>query len=161
MDLTTGLELRLARLEAAADIERLKATYAGLCDVGYPAERLTALFTEDGVFDGGQRFGVHAGRDALVSYFAAISKDIVWAMHYMTTPAITVDDALSTGTGTWYLWQPCTLSVKGEQVPVWISGKYTDEYRCVDGTWLFSRVTLACEMVTDTRTNWIDQPFVG
>ena len=82
-------------------------------------------------------------------------------MHYMTTPGIKVDDANATATGTWYLWQPCTLAIKGEQVPAWISGKYADEYRCVDGTWLFSRVTLVCETVTDTRTNWIDQPFVS
>lgn len=161
MDQGTDVEHRLAKVEAGMDIKRLKAAYAGLCDIGYPAERLAATFTRDGVFDGGQRFGVHSGHDELVSYFAAISADIVWAMHYMVTPAITVNDDLNTAQGTWYLWQPCTLAVKGEQVPTWISGKYSDEYQRVGGTWLFSRVELVCETVTDTRSNWIDNPFVS
>jgi hypothetical protein len=155
------VELRLARLEAEMDIQRLKAAYAGLCDIGYPAERLAALFTQDGVFDGGQRFGIHSGRDELVSYFAAISGDIVWALHYMIGPAITVDNSLNTAKGTWYLWQPCTLAIKEEQVPTWISGKYSDEYRQVAGKWLFSHVKLDCETVSETRTNWIENPFVN
>lgn len=161
MNASTDLELRLGRLEAQSDIQRLKAAYAGLCDIGYPADRMAALFTEDGVFDGGERFGVHVGRDALVSYFAAISEDIVWALHYMVGPNITVDDGLDVGRGTWYLWQPCTLAIESERVPTWICGKYSDEYRNVDGTWLFSRSELVCETVTDTRSDWIANPFVS
>lgn len=161
MDPSTDVELRLARVEAELEIQRLKAAYAGLCDIGYPAEPLAALFTEEGVFDGGRRFGVHTGRDELVSYFGAISGSIVWALHYMVGPAITVNDDLNTATGTWYLWQPCTLVVKGEQVPAWISGKYSDEYRRVGGRWLFAHVELVCETVTDTRRNWIESPFAS
>lgn len=161
MDPSTNVEFRLARLEAEMEIQRLKAAYAGLCDIGYPAQRLAALFTEDGVFDGGERFGIHSGRDDLVSYFAAISGDIVWALHYMVGPAITVDDSLHTARGTWYLWQPCTLVIKDEQVPAWISGKYSDQYRQVDGTWLFSHVELVCETVSDARSNWIENRFVS
>lgn len=160
MEPERDLSFRIAKIEAELEIHRLKAAYAGLCDVGYPAEPLAALFTEDGVFDGGERFGVHSGRDALVSYFAAISGDIVWALHYMVGPVITVDDSLTTATGTWYLWQPCTLVVEDEQVPAWISGKYADDYRCVDGTWLFSHVQLACGTVSDARSNWVEKPFI-
>jgi len=161
MDPSSDLELRLGRLEAESEITRLKAAYAGLCDRGYPAEPLAAQFTQDGVFDGGKRFGVHTGRAELVSYFTGISASIVWALHYMVGPSITVNDTLSTAVGTWYLWQPCTLLVDGQRVPTWISGSYADQYRRVDGTWLFSRVQLVCETVTDTRGNWVEKPFVG
>ena len=160
VEASTSVEFRLGRLEAELEIQRLKAAYAGLCDIGYPAERLASLFTQDGVFDGGERFGIHTGCDELVSYFAAISGDIVWAIHYMVGPAITVDESLNTAAGTWYLWQPCTLVVHDEQVPAWISGKYTDQYRRVDGRWLFSHVELVCETVTDVRSNWIENQFV-
>lgn len=161
VDTGTDVEFRLARVEAEMEIQRLKAAYAALCDIGYPAEKLAALFTEDGVFDGGERFGVHSGRDELVSYFAAISADIVWALHYMVGPSITVDDSLQTASGTWYLWQPCTLVVKDEQVPAWICGKYSDKYRQVAGKWLFSHVELVCETVSDARSNWVENPFVS
>ncbi len=160
MDLNSDVELRLGKVEAQLAIQRLKAVYAGLCDVGYPPEPLAALFTEDGIFDGGARFGAHQGREALKTYFGAISSDIVWALHYMVGPAIVVDEGLSSATGTWYLWQPCTLSVAGKQVPTWISGKYSDNYRRVDGAWLFSRVELVCETVADTRGSWVENPFI-
>jgi hypothetical protein len=151
---------RLGKLEAEQEIRKLKAAYAGLCDAGYPPEPLAALFTEDGVFDGGERFGYHAGREALLTYLANVSKDIVWALHYMVAPAITVDDSLTSATGTWYLWEPCTLAIDGEHVPTWISGKYDDKYSLVDGAWRFSHVKLVFETISDVRDNWVDAPFV-
>jgi hypothetical protein len=154
------LATRISKIEAELEIQKLKARYAGLCDVGYPAEPLTALFTEDGVFDGGERFGLHTGRDELLSYFGAVSKDIIWALHYMVGPVITVNNDLNTASGTWYLWQPCTLLVDGKKVPTWISGKYTDEYRRVGGTWFFSHVQLRLETISDVRENWVDAPFM-
>jgi hypothetical protein len=151
---------RLGKLEAEQEIRKLKAAYASLCDAGYPAEPLAAQFTEDGVFDGGERFGLHTGRQELLSYFGNVSKDIIWALHYMVAPAITVDDSLTTASGTWYLWEPCTLAIDGNSVPTWISGKYADEYSLVDGTWRFSHVKLVFETISDARKNWVDAPFV-
>ncbi len=160
MDQYKDIADRLEKLESEMQIHKLKAKYAGLCDIGYPAEDLAAQFTDDGVFDGGERFGVHTGRDELVSYFTAISGDIIWALHYMIGPAITVDDSLTSARGTWYLWEPCTLAIDGQQVPAWISGKYSDQYRRVDGRWLFSHVELTCQTVTDTRNNWVENRFL-
>jgi hypothetical protein len=158
---TDHREIRLEKLEADRDIKSLKAAYAGLCDVGYPAAPLVALFTEDGTFDGGERFGVHTGHRELTSYFSAVSKDIVWAVHYMVGPSITVADSLTEASGTWYLWQPCTLVISSKRVPTWISGKYTDQYRRVDGKWCFSHVQLVLETISDARSNWVDTPFAG
>jgi hypothetical protein len=154
-------DIRLGKLEAEREIKNLKAAYAGLCDAGYPPAPLVAQFTEDGIFDGGERFGIHKGHDELMAYFDGVSKQIVWALHYMVAPAITVHDDLSRATGTWYLWEPCTLVVGGKETPTWISGKYTDEYRRVDGSWRFAHVRLVLETISDVRENWIDSPFVS
>jgi hypothetical protein len=158
---TADPDIRIGKLEADRDIKNLKAAYAGLCDVGYPAEPLVALFTEDGTFDGGERFGVHTGHRELMSYFSAVSKDIIWALHYMVGPSISVADSLTEASGTWYLWQPCTLIIANERVPTWISGKYTDQYRRVGGRWCFSHVQLAFETISDARGSWVDTPFAG
>ena len=59
-----SIKTRLRRVEAAEQVRLLKARYCDLCDAGYPADALTNLFTEDGVWDGGE-MGVFEGRDAL------------------------------------------------------------------------------------------------
>lgn len=63
------IEVRLRRLEAAEQIQLLKARYCDLCDAGYPAAALCDLFTEDGVWDGAE-MGVFEGRDALRGFFS-------------------------------------------------------------------------------------------
>ena len=64
-----SIEARLRRVEAAEQIRLLKARYCDLCDAGYPADALCSLFTEDGVWDGGE-MGVFEGRDALHRFFS-------------------------------------------------------------------------------------------
>ena len=51
--------------------------------------------------------------------------------------------------------------IEGEKVATWMTGKYADEYRCVDGAWLFSRVTLVFETISDVKDSWIDNPFIS
>ena len=156
-----SLELRLAVLEADREIQQLKATYAGLCDRGYPGEDISQLFTEDAVWDGGVNFGLHVGRDAIRDYFNVVSGQIIWAVHYMVGPSIHIADDGEHATGSWYLWQPCTQVLDGETIATWISGKYADSYERVNGTWLFSRVSITFDTIVDVRESWIDHPFVG
>ena len=51
-----SIDARVLRLEAAEQIRILKADYCELCDADYPADALCELFTEDGVWDGGEVF---------------------------------------------------------------------------------------------------------
>ena len=83
---------RLARLEAIEDIRMLKARYADVCDSGYDPVRMRPFFTADAVWDGGPRFGRYEGVDAVCEFFAGISGQITWALHYMVAPAIEVAD---------------------------------------------------------------------
>jgi hypothetical protein len=160
MSTDNDLAVRIAKLEAEGDIRRLKTAYAELCDSGYPGRELGALFTEDAVWDGGEHFGVHTGRAAIEIYFDAVSADVIWALHYMIGASITVSDDLQTATGTWYLWAPCTQMVEGEKVAAWMTGKYYDEYRLVDGVWQFSKVNVVFETISDVKASWIDNPFI-
>jgi hypothetical protein len=117
------------------------------------------LFTPDSVGDGGERFGRYEGIDAIRGFFASVSSQIIWALHYMVAPSIEVADDLGTATGSWYLWQPCT--VVGETGPqaVWLTGTYEDRYRREGGGWRFAEVRLDCETISPFEEGWVRRPF--
>jgi hypothetical protein len=153
------LEARLSRLEAAEAIRQLKARYADVCDTGYDPARMEPLFTRDAVWDGGERFGRYEGIDAIRGFFAGVSSQITWALHYMVAPLIEVADDARTATGSWYLWQPCTVVGPDGPQAVWLTGRYADRYRLLDGTWRFSEVTLDVQTVTPVEQGWVRRPF--
>ena len=159
--MTNELEHRIAKLQAAEEIRHLKARYADVCDTGYDPERMVPFFTRDAVWDGGERFGRHEGIDAIYGFFAGVSSQIVWALHYMIAPIIEVADDLQTASGSWYLWQPCT--VVGEQGPqaVWLTGRYADRYQHEADGWKFSEVRLDCQTVSPFEEGWVRRPFLG
>ena len=150
------LETRIAKLEAIEAIRRLKAQYAEVCDTGYDPERMRPFFTDDAVW-ASDRFGTHRGFDEIYAFFAGVSSQISWALHYMVAPVIEVDDDLVHARGTWYLWQPCT--VEGEAV--WLTGTYADRYRNEDGVWRFEEVRLAVQTVSPYEDGWVRRPFRG
>lgn len=153
------VERRLARLEAIEEIRRLKARYADVCDTGYDPERMLPFFTRDAVWDGGQRFGRYEGIDAVYRFFEGVSSEITWALHYMVAPVIDVADDLLTATGSWYLWQPCTLATPDGPRAMWLTGRYADRYRLDEGEWRFSEVVLDVQSVTPFEDGWVRLPF--
>ncbi|HZR93978.1 MAG TPA: nuclear transport factor 2 family protein [Gaiellaceae bacterium] len=157
MDGATGA--RLARLEAIEEIRALKARYAAVCDTGYDPERMRPLFTADAIWDGGERFGRHEGFDAIHAFFAAVSRQITWALHYMVAPVIEVADDLASARGSWYLWQPCTVVGPGGPQAVWLTGTYADRYRREPDGWKFAEVTLDCQTITPYEDGWVRRPF--
>lgn len=157
--MTDDFEARIGKLEAAEDIRRLKARYADVCDTGYDPERMMPLFTADAVWDGGERFGRYDGIDAIYGFFQGVSTQITWALHYMVAPIIEVAHDLETASGSWYLWQPCT--VVGEHGPqaVWLTGRYADRYRRDEDGWKFSAVRLDCQTISPFEEGWARKPF--
>jgi hypothetical protein len=153
------LERRVVKLEAAEAIRRLKARYARVCDTGYEPDRMVPLFTKDAVWDGGERFGRYEGIDAIYGFFTSVSSQIVWALHYMVAPAIEVNDDLETATGSWYLWQPCTIVAEQGARAVWLTGTYADRYRNDAGVWKFAEVRLDCQTITPFEEGWVRRPF--
>ena len=153
------LEHRLARLEAIEAIRQLKARYADVCDTGYDPDRMEPLFTRDAVWDGGERFGRYEGIDAIRGFFAGVSSQITWALHYMIAPIVEVEPDGRTATGSWYLWQPCTVVGTDGPQAVWLTGRYADRYRLDDGGWRFSEVRLDVQTVTPFEDGWVRRPF--
>jgi hypothetical protein len=153
------LPARVARLEAIEDIRRLKARYAAVCDNGYLPERMVPLFTENAVWDGGERFGRHEGIDEIAAFFGGVSSQITWALHYMVAPLIDVADDALTATGSWYLWQPCTVVGEAGEQAVWLTGTYADRYRREPDGWRFSEVELDCQTISPFEDGWVRRPF--
>jgi hypothetical protein len=158
--MTDDLAQRLAKLEAAEEIRRLKARYADICDTGYDPTRMRPLFTQDAVWDGGERFGRYEGVDAVCGFFAGVSSQITWALHYMVAPLIDVADDLRTASGSWYLWQPCTVVDAAGPHAVWLTGRYADRYRREGKDWKFAEVRLDCQTMSPLEEGWVRRPFM-
>jgi len=157
------LEQRIARIEDVEAIKRLKAKYAEFCDTGYDADGMVSLFAEDGVWEGNV-FGVHHGREAIRKHILSFHGQILWALHFMVCPVIDVaPDGLS-ATGTWYLYEPCTLAGAepgGPPDAAIITAKYADEFVKRDGRWWFKKVGATFEQISNLDQGWVRQPFRG
>lgn len=145
----------LARLEDAEDhraIVALKTRYARLCDDGYDAEALAALFTEDAVWDGSPMFGRAEGHDGIVAHFRSAPAAIPWALHFTLSPELELHGAPGpdrTASGTWYLWQPCTRRNRaGEEREAFLTGTYRDAYVKQAGVWRFASVRVHARWFT-------------
>ena len=147
----------VAKLQAAEDIRTLKARYARVCDTGYEPAGMAPLFTSDAVWDGG-RGGRYEGNDAICGFFDGVSADIVWALHYMIAPAIEVDDDLVGASGTWYLWQPCTVVAPDGPKAVWLTGGYADRYR-KDMPKKSFKALLDVQTIAPYEDGWVRKPF--
>jgi hypothetical protein len=157
--MTEDVAARVARLEAIEAIRTLKARYADVCDTGYDPDRMAPFFTDDAVWDGGERFGRYEGLEAIRGFFRDVSSQIVWALHYMVAPVIEVADDPETATGSWYLWQPCTVVGPDGPQAVWLTGRYADRYRREGGEWRFEEVRLSVETISPFEDGWARRPF--
>ena len=153
-----SLEARLARLEAVEDIRRLKAHYSDLCDEGYDPDKLAALFTEDGAWDGGS-LGCHEGRAAVRRFFERMPKVLSFAIHHVTNPSIAVADDAMSAKGSWYLLQAATV-IHGNRA-MWIAGRYEDDFVRLNGVWLFKRITIKTRFFTPFDKGWAEVPFAA
>ena len=143
---------RLAALEARAAIAALKARYAELCDSGYPPAALAALFTEDGIWEGGLHRVHLVGRPAIHDYFAGVAGKIPFARHLVVNAII--DVAGDRATGRWDMLLPMAVT-EGETVrPRWQLSTYRESYRCVAGRWLFAQLQAAPNYLDPASGTW-------
>jgi len=130
-----SLERRIDRLESRFAIEELVTAYCEACDE-HDIDRLVALFTEDAVF--GSPSGVlrSTGRDEIAAMFIRTFRIRGPGYHWTHDLIISIDDEdddRATGT----VASHAETSVNG--VGSLAAMKYDDEYRRVDGRWLFAR----------------------
>ena len=73
----------------------------------------------------------------------------------VTNPIIEVDG--HTGTGTWYLFQPCTFA-DGDRA-VWGAARYDEEYVRINGQWKFQNLKLTSHFWTPFDEGWVQTKF--
>jgi uncharacterized protein (TIGR02246 family) len=146
---------RVQRLEDIEEIRQLKARYCAFCDDGYDPEGIAALFTDDGIWDGGRTFGRAEGRDAIRAHFEAASSRISLARHQVMNPIISVDG--DEATGHWLLFQPCTDARRDQAL--WLAATYDDRYRRQGGRWLIASTTIEVAFFTPFDQGWAQQRF--
>jgi len=157
------LAARVALLEDRAAILQLKAFYAKCADDKYTDDhrrkpqqeidaitrrQVTAVFTEDAVWDGGGQFGKLEGREAI--YQSLRLGAWSFAMHYFVNPVIELrgDEA----TGDWMLWQPCTF--EQQDVAVFMSAVTHDAYVRTGAGWRMSRMNFTLKFITRFDRPW-------
>ncbi len=132
---TPALEHRIDRLESRFAIEELVSAYCEACDE-HDMPRLASLFTEDAVY--GSPSGVlrSVGRDAIAEMFVRAFKVRGPGFHWTHDLVIHIDeDDPHRATGVVASHAETFVN----RVPSLAAMKYDDEYRRIDGQWLFSR----------------------
>jgi len=155
-----ALRERVAASESVLAIQALKAHYGELVDrrfaagavvdagaLAHLADRVAALFTPAGVWDGGPGLGTATGRGAI----AARLRDpmLVFARHFFVNPRIDVDG--ETARARWGLLSPCR---RADGTSYWMCGFEDDEYALVEGEWLFSSMKLTTVFMSPVGEGW-------
>jgi hypothetical protein len=111
------------------------------------ARSIAALFTEDGVWDGGKALGVSTGREEIAERMR--TPTLLFSWHYFLKPRIHVEG--DRATARWDILSPCTTR---DGTPHWMCGFEDDEYRRVDGVWLHQRMKLTSVFLSPNDKGW-------
>ena len=155
-----ALRNRVARSESVLAIQALKARYGHLVDQRFSAGEVVgdailaqvaadvaALFTDDGVWDGGPGLGRAAGRAAIARRLG--QPTLTFSRHFFSNSRIHVDG--DTATGRWDLLSPCR---RPDGTSYWMCGYEDDEYALVDGVWLHRTMTLTTVFMAPVGEGW-------
>ncbi|MFD2236585.1 nuclear transport factor 2 family protein [Aureimonas populi] len=161
------LSTELAALRAEADIRRLIARYAYLCDTPLPVPRaqwrervemIVDLFTADATWEGvgsfyDNQFGKSRGKDAIRAHFTAFfepkENELVLNCHYITSEHIEVrgDEA----EGSWVHFQPWIFA---DGRSLLRSSRLFNAFKRVDGVWKMSRYRTENVFIADLPEGW-------
>lgn len=154
------LDERLDAAESVLQIQQLKARYGAVTDRRYTgtgivapeeleaiAREVAGLFTEQGVWDGGERLGRCVGREAIYQRFLEPTLDFAW--HYFVKPQIVVEG--DRAHGQWDILAPCTAP--GGR-PYWMAGVEHDRYERVDGVWFHAYMKLDMVFMAPYDRSW-------
>ena len=157
-----ALRKRVDSSEAVLAIQAMKARYGELVDGRFSAgavvdadtladtaERVAALFTADGVWDGGPGLGAAKGRTAIAERLRETT--LTFSRHFLMNPRIDVDSDGATARGRWDLLSPCR---RLDGSSYWMSGFEDDEYARVDGHWLHRSMTLTTVFMAPVGEGW-------
>jgi hypothetical protein len=142
--MTTELLDRLDRLEKIEALKLLKHRYAAACDDNYDAALIASLFTEDGLWDGGDA-GRYEGRDAIFATFNSQKFAFKHVYHFVTNPIIDINEDRAS-----CLWYLLLVKInKDDSTSRWV-GNYDDQCVLEGGRWLFKKLGLKLYPLTGT-----------
>jgi ketosteroid isomerase-like protein len=104
--------------------------YCEICDDDHNPERITTIFTEDGIWEG-KGIGTATGHAEIRALFEKFQSMMSFTQHMTMNPRIEVNG--DEASGTWYFFGPFTF-YKGNQAR-WQAARYVEDYRRVDGEW--------------------------
>ena len=155
-----SLRLRVEASESVLAIQALKATYGELVDrrfsagavvdpatLAQVADRVAALFTSDGTWDGGPGLGSATGREAIASRLCQTT--LTFSRHFFVNPRIDVDGEAATAR--WDVLSPCR---RPDGTSYWMSGYEDDVYARTDGIWLHRSMKLTTVFMTPVGEGW-------
>ncbi len=147
------LEERITRLEDLEAIKQLKALYCDICDDDHDPDRITSIFTEDGVWEG-RGIGKAQGHAEIRSLFEGFQKVISYSQHMVMNPVIEVDG--DHAHGTWYFFGTFTF-YEGNQAK-WQAARYHEDYVKVSGDWKIQHLRVkGPAMSADYEKGWAER----
>ena len=151
-----GLSARIQRLEDIEAIKWLIVQYARGADRNNDVNILMPLFTDDAVWDAGERFGRYEGKEAIRQFLLGSSSFIGWTLHYMVSPAVKMADDGKTAQAFWYLWETANMPhpQTRETEAMWIGGTYDTMLAKENGEWKFKRVNLNIKLLSPYTEGW-------
>ena len=169
-DTLAALQLRIASLEAEADIRRLQARYMFLCDTPCPEpvaddreriEKIMELYADDAIWEGvgsyytGQ-FGRLEGKAAIQRHFENFwgqkkEPALVLNVHYLTSEQIHVQG--DTADGQWVHCQPWVFS---DGKSLLRSSRLNNLFRKVNGQWKIARTRTENVFIAPLSSGWVE-----
>lgn len=144
------LAARLTRLEDIEAIKQLKARYCEICDDDHNPDRITDVFSDNGIWEG-RGIGKAEGHAAIRELFVGFQKMMSFSQHMVMNPIIEIDD--DRAHGTWYFFGPFTFR-KNNQAK-WQSTRYHEDYVKVDGVWKIAHLRVKGPGISaDYETGW-------
>lgn len=145
---------RLQRMEARAEIGDLVARYALGADRKNDPAIMAPLFSENATW-AAEGFPAFEGRDAIAAGLADIAaRQVLWSIHFMVSPLITLAGDGQSGSCQWYLWELCTM--QGPQGPsdTWLGGWYDSLVALEEDEWKFTKVLLDIRVQGNATPPW-------
>lgn len=155
MTMHADLALRITRLEANKDIERLIADLGAAFDGGPSAEALRPLFTAEAIFeiDG---YDILHGADAIAEGVAGnADQGFRWTLHFLVSPRIALAADGLTASLSFMLWEAATAA-SGRAY--WIGGNYVADAAVDEGRWRFRRLRLNADLISHYPEGWHAKP---
>ncbi len=163
----TDLEARIRRLEDLEAIRRLKHYYYCLCvDRAVAGDEQAATETvsrfADDIAADFTGLPLLEGKDAVSDFYAkGVPAFLSWCQHRVMNEVINIEG--DTATAHWYIDCPAVFR-EGNPTGIvgggFIAGRYEEEYRRIDGLWMWKRITAFLDVQKSFSDHWAEAQLI-